>query len=206
MDTVKLIDNIGLIYSSWGVLLIFLSSLVETTPLGWAIPGGTLVALGGFYAYGNSPATLIGVILAGWLGMLTTFVLAYYIGFKTEMELAKIMRQEKNVEKAKKLLRNHGPVILTTSLLANLTRFWVAYIAGVEHYNFARFTFYAGIASLTWSSLMATVGFFAGSERQNLEKGLANLGLLAWGLLLLAVGVIYWKSKQEFNEFAEEKK
>ena len=199
MDTIYLIDKIEEVYSSWGYLLVLISSFIETSPLGFTIPGGFIVAVGGFFAYSGS-VSFTGILLAGTLGMFLTFVVAYYLGKITGNKIIKRFKQENNAKKAKQLLNNHGPVILTTSLMANLTRFWVAYIAGMQNYNYPKFLFYAAAASLTWNSLLVTVGFLAGTERQQLESGLAKLGILAWVLLLIALTVILWFNKKEFKQ------
>ena len=81
---------------------------------------------------------------------------------------------------AKNLLKKHGAVILTTSMMANLTRFWVAYIAGVESYKPHKFLLYSFVASLGWVSLMAIVGYIAGFERGNIEKIVGRLGVIGW--------------------------
>jgi membrane protein DedA with SNARE-associated domain len=96
---------------------------------------------------------------------------------------------------AKTLLEGHGPTILTTSLMANLTRFWVAYIAGSQNYSFFKFLFFSSVAALSWSSLNVAAGYLAGSQREKLESWLAGLGILSWALLLLAGLIIYRKIK-----------
>jgi membrane protein DedA with SNARE-associated domain len=199
METVVLIDKIGQLYASWGYLLVFLGSLIETSPMGWAIPGGVILAVGGFFAY-SGEVSLIGVIILGWLGQWTTFLLAYYFGGRSGDFLVKKLKQEKNAQRAKLLLEKHGGMILTTSMLANLTRFWVAYVAGAQKYKFIKFLFYSGAASLTWSSLMVIVGYLAGSEREKLESGLASLGIVAWGLVFLALAIIYLSIRKEFKQ------
>jgi membrane protein DedA with SNARE-associated domain len=199
MDTLLLLDNVEKIYQSWGYLLVFFSSLIETSPIGFTIPGGLIVSLGGFFAFGNR-INLVGVVVSGTLGMLVTFLIAYQLGKKTGASLAKKFHQEKYAQLAKRLLNNHGPVILTTALLANLTRFWIAYAAGAEGYSFVRFFFFASAASLTWNSLLVTIGYLAGSGRNELESGIAKLGILSWGFLFLALGIIYLKIKNEVKE------
>lgn len=196
MEFVQILERV---YLTWGYPLIFLSSFIETSPIGFLLPGGLIVALGGFYAYGDQ-MSLIGVVLAGWLGMLLTFILGYIIGRKTGLGLAKKLHQEKFAQRAKNLLENNGPVILTTSLLANLTRFWISYIAGSQKYNFAKFLFYATIASLTWNSLLVTIGYLAGTERDQLESGIAKLGILSWGLVVISFLVIFLKTRREVEE------
>jgi membrane protein DedA with SNARE-associated domain len=47
----QLLSQIEQFFSLYGYLTIFLASLVEITPAGWTIPGGLILAAGGFYAY-----------------------------------------------------------------------------------------------------------------------------------------------------------
>lgn len=196
MDTQNFIKMLEDLYQRWGYLIVFFSSFIEISPFGWIIPGGTILAAGGFFAFGNKDL-LLGILISGWLGAWFTFTIAYYLGSKTGFKLVKKLRQEDNAKKAEVLLKNHGGVILTTSMLANLTRFWVAYIAGAQGYSFIRFLLYSSVASLTWVSLLVSVGYIAGTERENLEKALAQLGILAWVFVILAVGVIYWTNKKQ---------
>lgn len=198
----ELLKEIEQLYLSWGYLIVFLGSFIEITPMGWAVPGGLILVGGGFYAYGGG-LSLYMVLLAGWLGAWLTFILAYVLGNKSGAYFIKKLKQEKNAERARILLTRHGPVILTTSLMANLTRFWVAYVSGSQNYSFARFLFYSGAASLAWSSLWVVVGYLAGIEKENLERSLASLGVLVWILAFIAFGVIYLKIRKEFKEFKE---
>ena len=132
--------------------------------------------------------------------MYLVFLLAYFLGNKTGEKLAHILHQERGAQRAKQLLENYGPIILTTSLLANLTRFWVAYIAGSQRYNRTKFVFYSGVASLTWSSLLSIIGYLAGSKRGTIEKGLTQLGIFSWILLVAAIAIIYWLNKKEYEQ------
>ena len=203
MDLISLITTLENLFKLYGYPLVFVSSFIEITPLGWTIPGGTLLAIGGFFAFGGS-ISLLGIILSGWLGAWATFLLAYFLGYKSGYGLVKKLRIEKSSEKARVLLKKHGAVILTTSMLANLTRFAIAYVAGAQKYPFGKFFFYSGVASLTWVSLMVVVGYLAGSERQNLERGIVQLGIIGWLLFAVASGLIYWFNKKELREVGEE--
>lgn len=198
MDIASLISITEKFYLEFGYLIVFFSSLIEISPMGWIIPGGGLLALGGFFAYGKV-IFLIGVIAFGTLGAWITFIIAYLLGKKTGYWFVKKFKQKKNAERAKILLEKNGPVILTTSMLANLTRFWVAYVAGNRKYNFVRFLFYSLFASLTWVSLFSVLGYLAGSERQNLESALGRLGFFGWGFLIISLAVIYITIRKEFG-------
>ena len=202
MSASELINFLEQIFDSWGYLIVFLSSFIEITPLGWTIPGGLFLALGGFFAYSQKLSLLV-ILVFSWFGAWLTFILAYLLGYKTGDFLVKRLRQEKTAKQAEILLRKHGAVILTTSMLASITRFWVAYIAGVQKYNKVKFITYSAIASLTWSSLMVVLGYFAGSERSRLESSLSRIGLIGWGLVILALSIIYWTIRKEKKELAE---
>jgi membrane protein DedA with SNARE-associated domain len=204
MEIATLISRAEIFYQNFGYLTAFFGSLMEMTPLGWTVPGGAILMLGGFFAFGGK-ISLAGIVIAGWLGAWTSFAAAYILGCKSGMWLVKKFRQEKNAALAKHLLNKHGGKILTTSMLANLTRFWMAYIAGTEKYHFLRFLFYSGAASLTWTSLMVIVGFLAGIERKNLEGWVAGLGVFAWVLFVIALGLIIWSIKKEYKKFTEVK-
>ncbi len=204
MDAILVINKIEILYGHWGNIIIFLGSLIETLPIGFLIPGGLIVALGGFFSYGEK-SNLVEVIVFGTLGMLIAFIIGYLIGKKTGLFFIKKFHQEKNAEIAKNLLKNHGPTILTTSLLANLIRFWVSFISGVENYSFPKFVFYASVASLTWNSLLVTIGFLAGSEREKLEMGITRLGIFSWIVVLIASLIIFWSVKKEYKLLKSEK-
>jgi membrane protein DedA with SNARE-associated domain len=189
------------LFAHYGYLLIFLGTLIETTPFGWLVPGALLASLGGFYAF-MGPLRLSAVIFCAFSGMFITLLSSYLIGYKTGMTLAKKMHQEKNAHTAKILLQKHGAVILTTALLANLTRFWIAYIAGMQKYNVYKFMLYAAIASLTWVSVLVIIGYVAGTGRHTIETGLAQAGIFSW--IFVVGGFLYWRLKDELKEAGED--
>ena len=203
MDINILISTIERFYEGYALLLVFLSGLIEMSPFGWIIPGGLIVAVAGYFAFGD-PFSLLQILLLAWTGSWLSFLAAYLLGNKTGMKLVKKYKKEKSAQRAKTMLKNHGGAILTTSMLAGLTRFWIAYVAGSQNYSKLKFIFYSGAASLTWTSLQVVVGYLAGSEREHLESGIASLGIVAWIFLLAALAILYWTGKKEYKEFVEE--
>ena len=203
MNTLEIILKLESFYFSYGYLLVFFSSFIEISPMGWTIPGGALLAAGGFFAYG-SQLSLLGILVFGWVGAWLTFLLAYFLGRQTGYQLIDKFNQRKNARLAKALLKKQGGVILTTSMLSNITRFMVAYIAGTQRYSFVNFLFYSATASLAWSSIFIVVGYFAGSERDKLETSIARLGILAWILVIIAAAVVYLRAKKELRQLKEE--
>lgn len=201
MDINLLLNTITVLFEKFGFIFIFFGSLIEITPLGWAIPGGVILLIAGYLSNGNPNLPFIAIILYGSLGAWLAFVFAYLLGSKTGMWLVNKLHQQKNAEFAKRMLKNNGPAILTTSMLANLTRFWISYIAGVEKYNFLKFNLYASIASITWVSLMTILGFLAGYEKEYLKRIISGVGILAWVFLGVAVFVIVKSVRHEYHHF-----
>ncbi len=204
MDFVSLIAKIEIFFNIYGYWTIFVGSFIEITPMGWVVPGGLIIAVAGFFANTGVEIKLIPVILAGTLGAWSTFLLAYLLGRKSGFWLIKKLKQEKNAEFAKRLLMRHGGTILTTSMMANLTRFWVAYVAGIENYNFWKFFKYSGVASLGWSSLMGTIGYLAGFGKQNIENIIGATGIFGWLFLGIAGYAIHRSIKHEYKHFKED--
>jgi membrane protein DedA with SNARE-associated domain len=204
MDLLTILDSVAIVFEQYGYLIIFLGSLIEITPVGWVVPGGAILLIGGYLSNGNVNMPLTQVIVWGTLGAWIAFLLAYLLGHKTGMWLVNKLNQQKNARFAKSLLKKNGGVILTTSMLANLTRFWISYIAGVDRYNFWKFNLYAFVSSLSWVSLMTLIGFFAGYEKENLRKITNGVGVVAWLFLAIAVFVIYRSIKHEYKHFQED--
>lgn len=204
MDLIQVLDVLGTLFEKFGYPIIFLGSLIEITPLGWAVPGGAILVIAGYLSNGNPNLPLIPIILWGTVGTWIAFLLAYALGRKTGMWLVNKLHQQKNASFAKRILKNNGAAILTTSMMANLTRFWISYIAGVEKYNLLKFNLYAFVASLSWVSMMVLLGYFAGFEKENLRSLTRSVGILAWVFLIIAVVVIIKAIKHEYKHFKED--
>lgn len=204
MNLLQTLDTFALLFEQWGYPIIFLGSLIEITPFGWAVPGGVILVIAGYLANENSTLNLIPIILVGTFGAWVAFVLAYLLGSKTGMWLVNKLNQQKNAEFAKRVLKNNGTAILTTSMMANLTRFWISYIAGVEKINFWKFNIYAYVASVTWVSLMAILGYLAGYEKMYLKQIVSGVGILAWVFLAIAVFIIIKIIRHEYHHFIKD--
>lgn len=198
MQPIAIITELERLYLNIGYPLVFLGSFLEVTPITWIFPAGIFVILGGFYSYGSSFIPLFGILVAGWLGEWAAFIATYLLGLKG-FRFIKIFPKKGHQVKAKYLFEKHGALILSTSMMAGLTRFWIAYFAGRQKYEFHRFVFYSGVASLTWTALMVALGYLAGNQRNNLELLLTRLGIFGWLMFFIAIGVIAYLIKEDFK-------
>ncbi len=198
MDIHQLIKTLEPIFLQNAFIVSFMASLIEISPAGWTIPGGYILAIGGFFAF-DTPHHLITIILGASIGSLVVFVAAYVLGLKTGMWLVKKLKQEKNAQYAKALLNKHGGKILTISLMSPLLRFWVAYVAGSQRYNFSKFVVYATLASFSWSTMWIMIGFLIGSQRLTLEENLTKLGVIGWICVIVPTLLVTWFIKKDYE-------
>lgn len=200
MNTIEIVQNIKILFDKFGLIIVFLTSFIEITPFGWTVPGGLIIAVASFFSHPNV-YLFTKIIIAAWLGAYLSLIGGYMLGKRTGYWLVKKLKQEKNAQRAKNLLKKNGAIVLTSSMLANLTRFWTAYVAGIDGYSFYRFLVYSAVASLGWVSLVAFIGFIAGAERGQVEAIISKLGILSWVLIVIALIVILISIKQDKEEF-----
>ena len=191
-------------FEVYGYPIILVSSLIEITPFGWAVPGGLILVIAGYLSNDIANISIFLVILTGTLGAWVSLLSAYILGRISGMWLVKKLKQERNAKFAKRLLSENGGIILTTSLLANLTRFWVSYVAGVDKYNLSKFAIFSFIASFSWVSLMSLIGYFVAYEKSYISKIVGAVGVLSWVLLAIAIVVIIRSIKHGYKHFKED--
>jgi len=204
MELSDLIFQLGLFFNKYAYPTVFIGSFIETTPLGWMIPGGLILALGGFFVKTGEALSLPLLILWGSLGVWFSLIISYVLGLKTGNWLIEKLNQQKNAEFAKNLLKKHGGSVLTTSMMANLTRFWVAYAAGLEKFFLGKFIIYSLSASFSWTSLLVLTGYFIGYEGENLENISKTVGFLGWLLLFIALFFLFKSIKKEYLHFKKD--
>lgn len=199
MDTIELLNKFEDVYETYGYIIIFITSFIESSPFGWMTPGGFVLAGGGFYAFDNS-VNLFLVILSGMAGTWGAICAAYYLGMKIDRKKINKKHQRKRFLSAKKIVEKGGGVILITSLTSNVTRFWVSLAAGARRYHSKKFLLYSFVSSAFWVLLWTFSGYFVGGERKNFEKAIARLQITTWLLLGIALLAFAWAYKKEHED------
>ncbi len=193
------IAALGAWYDTYGYALVFCGALAENTVLlGLILPGGTLAALGAFYARVGT-LNLIWVIALAWLGTVLGYHVDYLLGryalgrFLTrwsETPLGRRLRLAGRVRLARAFLARHGGKAILLSHTAGHLRSFVALSAGATRMSYVRFLAFEMIASLLWNSVFCLVGYLVGAE---LDRLLAILGKLGWiSLAVFGAGVFLW--------------
>jgi membrane-associated protein len=144
------------------------------------VPSESLVITAGVFAASGEP-NLVGIILAAAAGAFVGDHISYFIGRTAGERLMK--RAKPGSKKAAawarghKLLEERGGVILIICRYIPGARTAITLTSGAVAYRLRSFSFFDGIAALSWGAYSALVGYIGGEAfEQEPWKGLA-LGL-----------------------------
>jgi membrane-associated protein len=156
------------------------------------VPSESLVITAGVFAANGEP-NLAGVIVAAALGAFIGDHISYFIG-RTAGE--KVMKRAKPGSRkaaawarGHKLLTDRGGVILIVCRYIPGARTAITLTAGAVSYKLRTFSFFDGIAALSWGAYSALVGYIGGEAFEDSPwKGLAlGLGIALTVTLLVEV-------------------
>lgn len=179
-------------YGDFGYLLVFFGGLFENTFfLGWLLPGGTMVALGGFYTktVGLSlPLVLILSIIGATMGKVFDFWVGYYLGKK----IIKRFKLEKQEKLAEHFIKKHGArAFFLTSVVGQL-RSILMITSGIVRTSFKWFLMVVAITSAIWGIVFAFLGYFLGENRKYLEQVMSYIGVFGWVIIMVWMGSMVW--------------
>ncbi len=157
------------------------------------VPSESLVITAGVFAANGEP-NLVGIILAAAAGAFVGDHISYFIGRTAGERL--MQRAKPGSKKAAawarghKLLEERGGVILIVCRYIPGARTAITLTSGAVAYRLRSFSFFDGIAALSWGTYSALVGYISGEAfEEEPWKGLA-LGLGIALSVTLAVEVI----------------
>ena len=144
------------------------------------VPSESLVITAGVFAASGEP-NLFGVIAAASLGAFVGDHISYFIGrFAGEKAMRRAKpgsRKAAAWQRGHKLLTDRGGTILIVCRYIPGARTAITLTAGAVAYRLRSFSFFDGIAALSWGAYSATVGYVGGEAFEDSPwKGLA-LGL-----------------------------
>jgi membrane-associated protein len=165
------------------------------------VPSESLVITAGVFAANGEP-NLLGVIVASALGAFIGDHISYFIGrFAGEKAMN---RAEPGSRKAKawayghKLLEERGGTFLIVCRYIPGARTAITLTAGAVRYRLHSFSFFDGIAALSWGAYSALIGYIGGEAfEESPWKGLA-LGLgIALSITLTIELIRHLRRRQE---------
>ncbi len=154
-----------LIFQEFGLLIVFLSSALESLPLiGFFVPGQTILVLAAVFAR-LGLFSIWHVIIFGILASFLGDVLAFLLGKKYETSTMKIISRfigHERIEKTKKITREHSGKTVFLGRFNSFTRALSPFFAGIADIGTGKFLCLALGASILWSVSFSVLGFVLG--------------------------------------------
>lgn len=149
-------------FDRFGLFVVFLSAAIEALLfVGLYYPGGLVILLSVIFT-GPDPLKVLGIVLVVTGGMVTSYVINFFLGRHGWYRLFRALGMEDQIKRGKEKLTKYG---LTAILLAN----WhpnfgsiIATAAGVLNFSFKKFFMYSLLSSLCWNIFWGTVAYLFG--------------------------------------------
>lgn len=193
---IRLVDWAGY----WGVAALMLLETVFPP-----VPSEVIMTVAGVAA-ARGTVTLGETILAGTAGAMLGNWLWYWLAirFGRVWLHAFIDRYSRwltldwdEVERGERLFARHGAIIVLVARLIPTLRSLISVPAGLFRMSQRRFLVFSTIGTLGWSAALAGVGYFLGSQFDDVEQWLGPLSTLVIAAIVLTYlwRVITWKPK-----------
>ena len=188
MDTLNILESS---FVSFGYLIVFFSAFFESVILlGFLLPGGLIVLLGGYFAQQNQ-ISVIWVAILAWSGMFLGDLLNYWLGKKGFHKILtrsnKWQRLIKNYNSAENFINKYGTLAIFYSHILGYMRSVICFSAGIISFPRRKYIFTVLTASLFWSLLFVGLGFIFGETTKSLSTLSKRVTVVAWLVIILFV-------------------
>jgi membrane protein DedA with SNARE-associated domain len=169
------------------------------------LPSELIMPLAGYQA-GQGKLTLVGAILAGWLGSLVGQLPLYYLGKVVGYERLKDWADKhgewltvsgEEVHKAKDWFDNHGNKAVVLGRLVPGIRSLVSIPAGFAHMPIGKFLAYSAVGTGIWTAALAWLGSLLGQNYGAIDKYLGPATYVVLGAITLYFVVSVIKRKKQ---------
>ena len=192
----EILDNA--VGSPWVYVALFAFAMIDAFfPI---VPSETLVISAGVFAASGEP-NLVGIIVCAAAGAFAGDHVSYFIGRfaggKWLDGAGEETRRSRLVTKGRHLLDERGAPIIIACRYIPGARTAVTLTSGATRFALAKFSFFDGVAAITWATYSAMIGYLGGQAFE--EQPLKGLGLglgIALGVSLLLEVVRHQRAKR----------
>lgn len=192
-----MLENIlNIIPSNLAYLIVFLASLIESSPLvGLVFPGQTFVIIAGFAAH-EHVLNLILVIVFASIGAIIGDMIAYYLGKKYGLKfLIKYGKyfffKKSYIKKIEPYVKNHYGKGVLFGRLNPLSKSLVPFLVGVHKINFKKFMLFNILGGFIWAIAYSAVGYIFGEGYKIIQKYTGRITTILILLIILVYYIIY---------------
>lgn len=174
-----------------GLLLVFAIPALEASAfVGFVFPGEIALVLGGVLAYEHRlPLAL--VLVAGIAGAVAGDSVGYLVGRRygrrlLDASLGRLVRA-KHLDRGERYLAERGGKAVFVGRFTAALRVVVPGLAGMARMRYRTFLVYNVVGGTSWAATSVLLGYFSGAGWQHASHVASEIGLLAAGVLALAV-------------------
>jgi membrane protein DedA with SNARE-associated domain len=181
-------------------LLITMSQLV-------IVPGTEVTMLFAGFNVDTGHLTLVGIILAGFIGDLLGASIAYAIGYYGLHEVlarrGPLHIDDAKIEQASRWFDRWGPPVVAVSRCIPVFRSAPIYAAGVVKMPFGRFFVFSAIGSAVWITGLALIGKAVGHQWPTWKHHLQYVDYAVVVLIVIGIGwflVRYFRARRNTQQ------
>jgi membrane protein DedA with SNARE-associated domain len=168
--------------------------LVAIEGIGVPVPGELALVIAGAFS-GNGDLSIVGVILASWLGTILGGCGGYWLGRTGGLSILeryghRIGINDEKLRRGRQYFNDHGVKTIIVSRFIAILRMLASLLAGVAHMPFGLFALCNAVGGIVWSVVFALLGNFFGSHWPLLEHFIHRAGVLALGIVIGVIAVI----------------
>ncbi len=177
-------------FKEWGYVVLFLVSILESTPLiGVVVPGATLVIFGGLLSRNGIlflPIVILVSALGAWIGDVLSYFIGKHYGYPFLQKYGKyIFINEARLEQLRELIKKHRIKTIILGRFNSLTRSIGPFASGASEMAFSSYLLLSCISALLWASVHALVGVIFGQGIEALSHYISLFFLFAMLFSLL---------------------
>jgi membrane protein DedA with SNARE-associated domain len=170
--------------------------LVLAEGVGLPLPGETALITAAAVAAQSHRLTIVGVIIASFVGAAGGGVGGYWIGMTSGLGvLTKHGRwlgvTPRRISRARSFFTEHGPKAVFLARFIAILRMFAGLLAGVTKMRFGIFFLWNALGALAWSILFGTLGYIFGNYLPRLEHLVGRTSLIAF-VVVVVIAVIVW--------------
>jgi membrane-associated protein len=196
--------DIAILLETGGIIAIAATIFAETGLLiGFFLPGDTLLFAAGFFA-AQGKISLIGSLLAIFLGSILGNMLGYEIGRRSGPKIFTkedaLLLTPQTIESAQGFYEKHGGKTILLARFIPIVRTLAPLMAGIGKMYYKTFLFYNVVGAFIWTVTVTMIGYLAGrliGQYFDIDKYLLPVILLATFLTFGASFLHILKNEQQ---------
>jgi len=183
-------------YGYWAVAL---ALLCENA--GIPVPGETTLLLASFLAYSEHrlslPLIILTGVIAATLGDNIGFAIGHHGGRPMLIRYQHLFRISNAVlERGERLMQHYGPPLIFVARFIFGLRVVAGPLAGVLGMNWPQFALYNFLGAALWVTVIASVGYFFGSQWGALLRLMGRANFVVFGVAVVVAVFIWWRRRR----------